>query len=782
MTRTRTRSARPALHRLEDREVPAAVGALDPSFGTAGKFAGFPDTATISGVAVDPLGRTVLAGAAPGPGGFDMVVIRLTPNGTPDTTFGTGGRATVDIAGGDDRARGVAVDAAGNVVVTGTTGNQAAFARLLGSNGTLDPTFGGAGTGVRVFAPPAGFNNIVPNDLVLQPNGAVVATGSALSAGLANSIFALRTDPNGTALDPAFNGGTIKLISFVFGLGSNSIGQQVVLSGSNVVIGGQTNNGAPGARTQFAAVRLLPNGNFDPAFGTGNGAVSFNVGPAGDAFALAAAVDPAGNVYLAGQANDAGQRLGVAKLEPDGDLDPTFGTAGVFLTQPGFDFSEGDGIAVQPSGRVVVAGTANASATDFDFFALQLLPNGTLDAGFNPAGPTPGVNRFGFTAGAADFAGAGTITPEGRVVVAGADTTTGGARVARLIGTVEKAGPLAVGGSTDGRAAVFTQTFATGQYGTTAAATVAAFGTTAVNARTAEADVNGDRVPDAILVTGPGTPILFAVVSGVDNTTLLIPATAPFAGSEGFTGGGFVSAADIDNDGRAEVVVSPDQGGGPRVTVFSLPPTGTAPTVRANFLGITDDPTFRGGARTGVGDVNGDGFADVAVAAGFLGGPRVAIFNGATLFGTPAKLVGDFFAFPGEDAVRLRNGAFVAVGDVSGDGNADLIFGGGPGGAPRVFILSGALVAANNVAGAYAAPVANFFVAGNSSDRGGVRLAAKDADGDNRADVAAGSGAGSAARVRVYLGRNFTTANEPTTFQDLPPFGGAALADGVYVG
>ncbi|MBX9585038.1 MAG: hypothetical protein K2X87_32435 [Gemmataceae bacterium] len=778
---TRTRSARPTLHPLEAREVPAAVGALDPSFGTGGRFAGFPATSTISGVAVDPLGRTVIAGATPGPGGFDMVVVRLTPNGTPDTTFGSGGRATVDIAGGDDRARGVAVDAAGNVVVAGTSGNQAAFARLSGSNGALDPGFGGAGTGVRVFAPPAGFNNIVPNDLVLQPNGDIVAVGSALSTvGLRNSIFALRTDPNGTVLDPAFNGGAVKLISFVFGLGSTSIGQQVVLSGSNVVIGGQTNNSAPGARTMFAAVRLLPNGDLDPAFGTGNGAVSFNVGPAGDAFAFATAVDPAGNVYLAGQAIDAGQRLGVAKLLPTGDLDPTFGTAGVFLTQLGMNFSEGDAVAVQPSGRVVVAGTADVSVTDFDFFALQLLPNGTPDAGFNPTGPTPGVNRFDFGTSAADFAGAGLVTPEGRVVVAGADTSAGGARVARLIGTVEKAGPLPVGGSTDGRAAVFAQTFATGQYAATAAATVAAFGTTAVNARTAEADVNGDRVPDAILVTGPGTPIRFAVVSGADNTTVLIPPTAPFAGSEDFTGGGFVSAADIDNDGRAEVVLSPDQGGGPRVTIFSL--VGTTAAVRANFLGITDDPGFRGGARTGAGDVNGDGFADVAVAAGFLGGPRVAIFSGATLFGTPAKLVGDFFAFPGEDAVRLRNGAYVAVGDVSGDGSADLIFGGGPGGAPRVFILSGALVAADNVSGAYAAPVANFFVAGDSTDRGGVRLAAKDADGDNRADVAAGSGSGSAARVRVYLGRNFTTTGEPTTFQDLTPFGSAALADGVYVG
>jgi hypothetical protein len=124
----------------------------------------------------------------------------------------------------------------------------------------------------------------------------------------------------------------------------------------------------------------------------------------------------------------------------------------------------------------------------------------------------------------------------------------------------------------------------------------------------------------------------------------------------------------------------------------------------------------------------------------------------------------------------------VAAGDVTGDGNADLIFGGGPGGAPRVFILSGVSVSLGDAAGAQANPIANFFVAGNANDRGGVRVAAKDADGDTRADVAIGSGAGSPSKVRIYLGKDFSGSGEPTTFQDLDPFGGAALSGGVFVG
>jgi hypothetical protein len=61
-------------------------------------------------------------------------------------------------------------------------------------------------------------------------------------------------------------------------------------------------------------------------------------------------------------------------------------------------------------------------------------------------------------------------------------------------------------------------------------------------------------------------------------------------------------------------------------------------------------------------------------------------------------------------------------------------------------------------------------------------VAVKDADGDRRADVAVGSGAGDPARVRVYLGKDFAGGGEPGTHQDLAPLGGAVLADGVYVG
>jgi hypothetical protein len=294
--------------------------------------------------------------------------------------------------------------------------------------------------------------------------------------------------------------------------------------------------------------------------------------------------------------------------------------------------------------------------------------------------------------------------------------------------------------------------------------------------RSASADVDGDGVPDFVVVTGPGTAARFAVVDGVDGLTLLVPPTPVFAGSEGFDGGAFVAAGDIDGDGRAELVFTPDQGGGPRVTVFSALPTGLA--VRANFLGIAD-ANFRGGARPAVGDVNGDGKADLLVAAGVGGGPRVALFNGATLFTTRTRLVSDFFAFD----PSLRDGVFAAIGDVNGDGRGDLVFGAGSGGAPRLFVVSGRTLLSDGVRAALAAPIANFFVGGDTAGRGGARVAVLDVDGDRRADVAVGSGGGEAGRVRVYRGADLVAADgEPEAVQDVFPFGTDPLAGGVFVG
>ncbi|MFO0935196.1 MAG: FG-GAP-like repeat-containing protein [Gemmataceae bacterium] len=290
--------------------------------------------------------------------------------------------------------------------------------------------------------------------------------------------------------------------------------------------------------------------------------------------------------------------------------------------------------------------------------------------------------------------------------------------------------------------------------------------------RSVTGDFNGDGVADTAYVIGAGGGSQVRVIDGKTGTDLA-PQTSVFEGT--YTGGLFIAAADFNGDGKSEIIVSPDQGGGGRITVLKI--QNGVMNVAANFFGI-DDTSFRGGARIATADVNGDGSPDLIVGAGYGGGPRVAIFDGKAVMGattTPARLVSDFFAFGGSDVSSLRNGIYVAAGDLNGDGKAELIFGGGPGGGPRVMVVSGAQLMQNSAA-AVSQPLANFF-AFDATQRGGVRVAVKDVGGDGKLDLVVGSGQGTQAEVKIFGGNSLLT---PVT--DVNLFNSQSLLDGIYVG
>ncbi len=275
--------------------------------------------------------------------------------------------------------------------------------------------------------------------------------------------------------------------------------------------------------------------------------------------------------------------------------------------------------------------------------------------------------------------------------------------------------------------------------------------------RTAAADVNRDGIADLIVGTGPGSATQVRIYDGVTQAVLF--SVAPFEAS--FTGGVYISAGDVTGDGIPDLAITPDEGGGPRVDIYS----GAAGFPKlTSFFGI-DDPNFRGGARTTIADMTGDGVADLIVVAGFGGGPRVAGFDGKSLSsGTPQKIFGDFFPF--EQA--LRNGIFVTAGDINGDGFADLIAGGGPGGGPRVLAIDGKSLLSNQYV-----TLANFF-GGDVNSRGGIRVAVKNLDGDTKADLVVGAGS----RITGYLGANITASGTPPAAFDFD----AGFGDGIFVG
>ncbi|MFO0935769.1 MAG: FG-GAP-like repeat-containing protein [Gemmataceae bacterium] len=217
-----------------------------------------------------------------------------------------------------------------------------------------------------------------------------------------------------------------------------------------------------------------------------------------------------------------------------------------------------------------------------------------------------------------------------------------------------------------------------------------------------------------------------------------------------FTGGVRVATGDVTGDGIDDVFAAAGIGGGPRVRILD---GSTGASVRDFFA---FEPEFHGGIFVAAGDLNGDGVADYAVGAGLGGGPRVAVFDGRS----GARLL-DFYTF---DAAS-RDGVTVAIGDVNGDGQAEIVVGKLSGGSEvRVF----------NITGNQVGEVTTF----EPSFTGGVFVAVGDLNGDGHLDLIAGAGLGGGPRVRAFQ----LTTNGNTTEVGNQFIGDPSLRSGIRVG
>lgn len=752
-----TRSpARPNLFRLEDRSTPAAIGSLDPAFGTAGRaILDLGGADKLTAVATLGDGRIVAAGT----NGADAVVVRLLANGSLDATFGTNGKRVIDFGGTADEPTAIGIDGTGNIYLAGKTNAGAGggnfVAVKLSSNGTPDAGFGTAGVAtVDIGGKADAAYDFAPD-----------STGRLVLAGVSGTDFALaRLKTDGT-LDTTFGTGGTKTVSF----GAASEARVVFVASDNTIyVAGHTALVGSGVNKDVVAVRFDADATIlDAGFGNATvtvGETKFKaeVIDFGGTDTLAAATrDAAGRFLLVGTStNGAGSNFAVARTSVAFALDAGFGTGGKQLIDFG-GTDAGTAVYAQPDGRVVVVGSSTAANGKATLAAARLTePTGALDGSFGTGGKSL------IAAANSEFAFATAQSNTGAVVVAGASGSD--AAVFRLAGTVGLPGLVVATGPTAGHAKQYT--LADGKY--IDGSSFNTFPGTTALARTAVADVTGDGVEDIIVAAGPGIGPMLLVYDGATGALL----ANQMAFEAAFHGGLYVAAGDFNKDGRADIVVSPDVGGGPRVRVLDgANLAGNKLVALADFFAI-EDANFRGGVRPAVGDLDADGSPEIIVSAGVGGGPRIAIWKGSTIqTGTaPNRLVPDFFAFePG-----LRDGAFVAAGDVDGDGIADLAFGGGPNGGPRVLIANGAKLLSDGVASFTA--VANFF-AGDPNTRGGIRLALRDVDGDAKADLVTGSGDGLRSEIRVYKGTTLLANAAPTADQTFDPFG-AALPAGVFVG
>lgn len=180
-----------------------------------------------------------------------------------------------------------------------------------------------------------------------------------------------------------------------------------------------------------------------------------------------------------------------------------------------------------------------------------------------------------------------------------------------------------------------------------------------------------------------------------------------------------------------------DAGGGPMVTV------NYADGHTNSFFAYA--PSFTGGVRVAMGDINGDGFSDLVTATGIGGGPHIKVFDLRS--GAPIQ-VASFFAFES----NFTGGLYIACGNLNGDVNPttglvydDIIVGAGPGGGPRITAFAGAQAFAIN----QSTVIVNFF-AYAPEFTGGVTVASADRTGDGLDEIVTGAGYGGGPNVTVF--------------------------------
>jgi uncharacterized delta-60 repeat protein len=386
-------------------------GALDNTFSTDGKQVvstpSSPPTLNSqdlgSSVLVQADGKIVLAGLEGSANGRFLLMRLDGTTGTPDPAFDTDGILITDF-GGDTFAGAAAVfadETASKIIAAGTGNDNFAAARYAMSNGALDGTYGVGGK-AEADVPHPVQSSEAARGVAVQPDGKVVVVGptnvdSITQVGGDQQFGVARYNPDGT-LDAGFGVGGIDgdgRVSTNFavmpgGAGTDDIPAAVALqSDGKIVVVGRTDP-VGSDLGDFAIARYEADGDPDPTFDAdGLDTTDFGGTYQGD-FANAVAIegtpgDPSFRIVVAGAksgATQAAEDFAIAVYDDSGAHDGTFDGDGKQTTNLG----SGDiarGVAIQPNGAIVAAGSSGDFFPNMNFAVARYLSNGTPDPSFD---------------------------------------------------------------------------------------------------------------------------------------------------------------------------------------------------------------------------------------------------------------------------------------------------------------------------------------------------------------------------------------------------------------
>ena len=302
--------------------------------------------------------------------------------GALDPSFGSGGMLTTTFAGADARAGAIAIDTSGRIVVGGFSSSHSGdFAvARYTSSGALDSSFG-SGNGTASFD--FSGDDDVEQALAVDPHdGRIALAGETFTTNTAPHFALQVVNANGTP-DTAF--GTAHNGQVTTSLGTDSTIFGVAFdSQGRIVVAGYAYNGT---QDVFALARYNPDGSLDTTFGPGGtGTVLTPI--AAHAIGSAIAIDSQGRIVVAGTANATGgaDEVAIARYGANGTLDSSFAGGGTLTFGIGTTGSGVNAMAVDTQGRVVLGGFSEQPGGTDDLAVMRVTASGSLDRSFGQGG------------------------------------------------------------------------------------------------------------------------------------------------------------------------------------------------------------------------------------------------------------------------------------------------------------------------------------------------------------------------------------------------------------
>jgi len=332
----------------------------------------------------------------------------LAAPGDLDPTFDTDGKVTTDLGSSNEDARSMAIQSNGKIVTTGrsnngSTGYNFALARH-NADGSLDTSFDTDGKVTTAFS-----SNDLAYSVAIQPDGKIVAAGSAWADGSTEDFALARYNADGS-LDTSFGSGGKVTTAFA---SSRDIAYSVaVQSDGKIVAAGQSINGLT---YDFALARYNADGSLDTSFDT-DGKVTTAFG-SGDDAASSVDIQSDGRIVATGSSyNGSDFDFALARYNAsDGSLDTSFGSGGRVTTAIGASGDFGSSMAIQGD-KIVAAGASDNGSTGRDFALVRYnTSDGSLDTSFD----TDGKTTTDFASGSFDGANNVAIQSDGKIVAAG---------------------------------------------------------------------------------------------------------------------------------------------------------------------------------------------------------------------------------------------------------------------------------------------------------------------------------------------------------------------------